>query len=153
MSASQTDRSTLLDSRTDSYDRNAWLKSCKYLRRLLGSFAFISRSTPTSACNCAALRRDRKLAVLAIVGSLDAFLLDIAFMTPCLDLSHPPSLSSTFRGNYRLASLEPTCPTNRRRTSPSPLPAPAARFFCANSCSLERDPRVKVVNFIASDSA
>src|SRR2546428_10374552 len=98
MSASQTDRSTLLDSRTDSYDRNAWLKSCKYLRRLLGSFAFISRSTPTSACNCAALRRDRKLAVLAIIGALDALLLEslherlallVPFTLPILHRSKP----------------------------------------------------------------
>src|SRR2546422_6089125 len=124
MSASQTDRSTLLDSRTDSYDRNAWLKSCKYLRRLLGSFAFISRSTPTSACNCAALRRDRKLAVLAIVGYLDAFLPKYRRHNglPLLVPSNVPILNVPRQLPTR--PLEPTCPTTRRRTLPSPPPAP-----------------------------
>src|SRR6185312_17442916 len=51
---------------TDSYDRKAWLKSCRYLRRPLGSLTRISRSTPARACNCASLRRSRKLEMDAI---------------------------------------------------------------------------------------
>ena len=44
----------------------ALLNSRRYFRRPCESCARISRSTPASACSCAALRRDRRLAVDAI---------------------------------------------------------------------------------------
>ncbi len=46
--------------------RKAWLKSRRYFRRPLGSLIRISRSTPARACNCASLRRSRKMEVDAI---------------------------------------------------------------------------------------
>src|SRR5579863_2140751 len=110
VSAARTSASNCDAESTPSYVRKAWLNSRKYFRRLLESLARISRSTPTSACSCAALRRDRRLEVVAIKSSR--------------------SLTSYLPAPYAQSSPGAAhCPTFRHRLLRSPRLAPADRYF------------------------
>src|ERR1700720_596032 len=117
---------------TDSYDRKAWLKSCRYLRRPLGSLILISRSTPARACNCASLRRSRKLEVDAMPPFLSP-------LGACSTSAAYPGLApwATLLAATRLvyvaltSSLRaPYAPMFKRRSGVQLAQLPAAEPYC-----------------------
>src|SRR5690349_20775605 len=147
--------------KTSWYARKASVKSSRYLRRPFGSLARIRRSTPASACSCAALRRDRKLAVLAIVFAGSSMPRAQVFAAPygiaplpLLDLPEPASLCSIVprSGSQRLPQQSHRKQNSSFNVTVATTGASGSIFLQQLLRILDDDQRVATVNFIASDS-
>ena len=130
-----------------------WLKSRRYLRRPLGSVTRISRSTPASACNCASLRRARKLEVVAIFSSVFSRRLFVARIGPIVTATDRSLISSPAPYARSFRCRESNLPNPPQNLTVATTGASGSLFLKHFLLAVERDQRIQTVNFIASDSA